>query len=212
MVIGDPGKWTARFRSIDNRLLERIVDVWPRCVAILPDHPEEDEITINLVALLMIDEKVRRFVYLIDYQFHPLGFTADGFAFSKGRIDMAVLLGQDLQVYLAYECKKLNVQYDGAKKSLATDYVAKGLVRFITEQYAEQLPIGCMLGYVMDGDCASAIASVQAAILASADAKAEGPAQALTAIQGVKRFVTMHSKATNTGNIEIRHAFLAFDR
>lgn len=41
-------------------------------------------------------------------------------------------------------------------------------MRFVTEEYAEGLPVGCMLGYVMDGDLPYGLQLVQAAIAANA--------------------------------------------
>ena len=87
----------------------------------------------------------------IEFQYEPFGYQSDGTAYSKGRIDMAVLLDQDRERYLAYECKRLNLTHSSRRSSLATLYVTKGLHRFVTEQYAEKLPVGYMLGYVLDG-------------------------------------------------------------
>jgi len=210
MTVGDPGNWNARFRSVDDRLLERIVAVWPRCVSLLKGQPEEDAITINLIALLLQDEIVRRIVYWIEYQFEPFGYTAAGVAFSKGKIDMAVLLSQDRGTYLAYECKRLNVHYNGSRQSLATVYVTEGLMRFVTGQYAEHLEIGGMLGYVMDGDCISAVSSVQAAIQANPNTRLRGSPRAFGAIGRIERFSSRHLKQTTATEIEIRHALLPF--
>src|SRR3546814_19585245 len=76
----------------------------------------------------------------------------DGQAYSKGKVDMCVVLDPGREHYLAYECKRLNVQHNGSRHSRATRYVTEGVTRFVTEQYAADLPTGCMLGYVLDGD------------------------------------------------------------
>ena len=96
---GDPAIWADRFRSLDTRFLQRVVAIWPECVAVLPSQPPEDDITVNLVNLLLKDPWARRLFYWLESQFEPFGFTADGMAYSKGRIDMA------RERYLAYECK-----------------------------------------------------------------------------------------------------------
>lgn len=36
MVLGDPGVWANQFRSLDTRLLECIISIWPDCLAVLP--------------------------------------------------------------------------------------------------------------------------------------------------------------------------------
>ena len=61
--------------------------------------------------------------------------------------------------------KRLNVPRDDGRRSLAKKYVMDGLSRFTTGQYSENLPVGCMLGYVLDGDVKSVASSVQAKII-----------------------------------------------
>src|SRR5258707_1312512 len=131
MIVGDPHAWKARFVTLDERLLSRILHVWPTCVALLPGQPEEDTITINLVALLSQDAVVRRICYLVIYQHEPFGTHPGGAKFSKGRIDVAVLLDQERERYVAYECKRLNVIHGGTRGSLATRYVKDGMMRFL---------------------------------------------------------------------------------
>lgn len=151
-MAGDPAAWADRFRSFDRRFLERVVAVWSRCLTVLPDRPDEDVITTNLVNLLARDSGILRQFHWIEYQYEPFGHTPEGTAHSKGRIDVAVFLNQDRDRYLAYECKRLNESRDDGRRSLAGEYVREGLSRFVAEQYSENLPVGCMLGYVLDGD------------------------------------------------------------
>ncbi|MEQ8836320.1 MAG: hypothetical protein RID07_05890, partial [Lacipirellulaceae bacterium] len=115
--------------------------------------------------------------------------------------------------YLAYECKRLNVSYSGARQSLATPYVNEGVKRFVTEQYAEGLPVGCMLGYVLDGDLSFAQGRVHAAITANKDAVAltNGPDSA-SPIACVERFTTDHTRPTSGKMIHVRHSLLPFPR
>jgi hypothetical protein len=116
---------------------------------------------------------------------------------------------KDRERYLAYECKRLNVINYGTRSSLATRYVTQGMMRFLTEQYAEGLPVGCMLGYVMDGDLAFALQQVTKAI---DDNKADlslvaGPTPA-SAVPGIERFQTRHKRQAD--HIELRHLLLPF--
>jgi hypothetical protein len=210
MIIGDPHVWKGRFITLDERLLNRILHVWPACMALLRGQPEEDAITINLVALLSQDAEVRRICYFIIYQQEPFGTHPSGTKFSKGKIDVAVLLDQERERYVAYECKRLNVVHNGTRGSLATRYVKDGMMRFLTEQYAEGLPVGCMLGYVMDGDLPFALTQVSGAIDAHKIplGKISG-ASPCQAIPGIERFSTLHQRA-NTSVIELRHVLLPF--
>lgn len=213
MVVGDPSQWVSHFTSIDDRLLARIVAVWPQCVSKLPPNPDEDTITINLRSLLTKDAEARRIFHYLEYQFEPEGFTPDGMAFSKGKIDLAVMLDQGYTHYLAYECKRLNVYFSGARQSLATPYVNEGLKRFTTEQYAEGLPVGCMLGYVLDGDVDFALGRVHAAINTNkVDIGLVGTPAVGAAIGLAERFSTDHVRPASGNAIHVRHSLLPFPK
>ena len=211
MVVGDPSAWAARFRRLDVRFLERVVAVWPSCVEVLPDDPCEDAITENLVAKVLKDAQARRLFHYLEYHYEPFGYTPEGRAFSKGEIDMAVLLDQERDRYLAYECKRLNVARNGGTRSLATEYVRKGLRRFVIEKYAAGLPIGCMLGYVLDGDAPGARTKVLAAIAAErANVGLLGQPERQTSIGPSPRFSSRHERGPGALEIEVRHALLPF--
>ena len=211
MVIGDPTAWAKRFRSLDVRFLQRIVAVWPKCVSMLPNQPVEDAITINLVNILSEDPQTRRLFYWLEFQYEPFGFAPNGTAYSKGKIDMALFLDRERERYLAYECKRLNVVHNGKKSSLATLYVTEGLIRFVTEQYAENLLVRCMLGYVLDGNVRVAQTKIHAAINKKKFdiGLTAGPAQDHS-IGSVKRFFSRHRRSVLGQEIEIRHALLPF--
>ena len=209
MAAGDPTAWAGRFRSFDERFLERVVAVWPRCLAILPPQPDEDTITVNLVNLLQRDPDTRSRFHWIEFQYEPFGYTPEGTAYSKGRVDMAVILDQDRDTYLAYECKRLNERRDGSRRSLARQYVMHGLSRFTTGQYSENLPVGCMLGYVVDGDVKYAALSVRAKIVGRGqDVALVVKPRDDSAIGNATRFYTRHRRGSNGSEIEIRHALL----
>ena len=209
MIVGDPQAWKHRFITVDERLLQRILHLWPACVALLPGQPNEDTITINLVDLLSKDAVVRRICYFVTYQHEPFGTHPGGAKFSKGKIDIAVLLDQERERYVAYECKRLNVT-NNSRASLATRYVNDGMMRFLTEQYAEGLPVGCMLGYVMDGDLAFALTQINAAVAAQKAPLGLTAAPASgQSIPGIERFSTGHQRADKS-QIELRHVLLPF--
>ena len=211
MVVGDAQSWAKRFRSLDTRILQCVVDIWPKCLAILPNQPYEDTITLNLIDILLKDPKSRHLFYWIEFHFEPLGYTSDGAAYSKGIIDMAVILDRDREKYLAYECKRLNVVRNGKKNTQATLYVTDGIIRFVEERYAENLPVGCMLGYVLDGDVSSACSKIQNAIVTNKNIIGfiVGSIQDIS-LDSVKRFSSRHLR-NNSQEIEIRHALLPFD-
>lgn len=210
MIVGDPHEWKGRFITLDERLLSRILVLWPACVALLPGQPDEDTITINLVALLSNDVVVRRICYFVIYQHEPFGTHPGGAKFSKGKIDIAIVLDQERERYVAYECKRLNVIHAGSRGSLATRYVKDGMMRFLTEQYAAGLPVGCMLGYVMDSDLPFSLTQVTASIDAEKAplGLTNGSAQ-VKPNAGIERFSTLHNRPSGS-DIEIRHVLLPF--
>jgi hypothetical protein len=209
MLVGDPTFWVSKFRSFDDRFLERVVAVWPRCLAVLPSQPNEDSITANLVEILLQDPDTLRHFHWIEFQFEPFGHTLGARAYSKGRVDMAVFLDQDRDRYLAYECKRLNERRGDSRRSLAGSYVNDGISRFVSGQYSENLPVGCMLGYVLDGDLAYAEKRVRAKIkqchLKIALVLKPG---SKTAIGRTIRFCSRHRRQSDGAEIEIWHALL----
>jgi hypothetical protein len=209
MLVGDPDQWRSKFVSFDERLFARILHLWPACIGLLPGQPEEDDITINLVDLLWKDPVVRRLCHYVEYHFEPWGIDVNGARFSKGQIDIGVLIEYDRDRYLAYECKRLNVLNGRSRSSLATRYVTQGMMRYLTEQYAEGLSVGCMIGYVMDGDLPFALQQVTKTIHdhKSDLALISGPTAA-TAVARAERFGTEHKRASDP--IELRHVLLPF--
>jgi hypothetical protein len=82
------------------------------------------------------------------------------------------------------------------------------MMRFMTEQYAEHLPVGCMLGYVLDGDLPFAQGRLANAITGHVPlALIAGPTP-LTALNTIERFKTRHKRQAGS-EIEIRHALLS---
>ena len=211
MPDGNPATWAARLGVLDVRLLQRVAGVWSECRGNLPAQAEEDVITFNLVQFLRKDPLVREWFHSVAFQYHPAGYEANGLAYSKGRIDMAVLLDPLAEGYLAYECKRLNIVRADGRRSLATEYVMGGLYRFIAGQYSENLPVGCMLGYVLDGDVTYAASSVRARIVERDQdiALVMGPRDE-PAIGMATRFSSRHRRISGNDEIEIRHALLPF--
>ncbi len=211
MVLGDAALWTSLFQTVDTRLLQRMSHVWPTIQNVLGEQPDEDTITLNLVEALLRDNVVRRICHWLEFQFEPAGYSEEGAAYSKGKIDIAVFLDFERARYLAYECKRLNVRNDGKRSSLATTYVKDGVMRFVSEQYAKRLPIGCMLGYVMDGDMAFARKRVRSAIKAEKiNIRLESGPNLTASVHSVERFSTTHNRLATRSRIEIRHALIPF--
>jgi len=208
-MIGNPAAWLSQYRSLDRRVMALVAMVWRGCIAKLPAQPDEDTITIQLVDALSRHPGAR-LLGVVVYQFEPFGEHPGGFLYSKGKIDMAVQLDRTRRQYLAYECKRLNVILGGGRRSLATQYVMEGLHRFITEQYAEGLPVGCMLGYVLDGDVPFARAKIIEALRRKKrDVGLVGATRTTVTPPSAEGFVSDHVRRSGAA-IEIRHTMLPF--
>lgn len=211
MIYGDGSRWLPHFRSLAERLAPYFVTMVPACAQVLGPRAKEDEITRGLVDRLMKNAEVRAFAFVQD-QFHPYRTDDDGRVDSLGQIDFVVSAGcgWPRDVYLAYECKRLNVVADTGQKYLATEYVKQGVWRFVTEQYSEGLPFACMLGYVLDGRVCVAKRKVQGAIRRNAVmVSLVGTPESVRGPQRSIQFTTVHSRARSGTAIVLRHALVS---
>ena len=201
MVSGERRAWVVKFRVTERKFLRCVARTWWQAIAHLPRSSCEDTITYALVCNVNRDAEARSAFYC-DYQFYTTVTL---------HVDMAVIVHNDRSTYLGYECKRLNVTgTDGARRSQAGAYVGEeGMMRFVTEKYSENLPVGCMLGYVMDGNLSFAYAKIEAVIMAKGqDLGLEGPLEAEPPIAPAQRFVTKHAR--DGKRIEMHHALLPF--
>ena len=204
-------EWKKRFVKLDELFLHDLSIIWPIIVNSLRDDAHEDEITVKLVDLFLKEYSSRRYFHAMAYQFAPFGKNAKGESHVKGYIDFALLLDRSRILYLAYECKRLNVAFRGGMESLAGKYVKDGVMRYVSERYGENLPFGCMLGYVMDGDIEIAKQKVGKAIrsVRNPNAALENGPTDLAPVGSFIRFATIH-KRSGGKRIEIRHTMLQF--
>ena len=210
MVSGERRSWVVRFRVLDRKFLCCVARVWQRSIAHLPRSSCEDTITVALVDALSRDAEARGGFYC-EFQFHPFTRSPRGPLTGTSHVDIAVIVGHDRTAYLAYECKRLNVTgADGARRSQVGAYVGDdGMMRFVTEKYAEGLPVGCMMGYVMDGDLDFAFLRIQAAMREEQSTLGlGGEPEEDPPIDIIRRFVTEHERDGRW--MEIRHALLPF--
>lgn len=153
MLVGSPDIWLTHFRSLGEQMSEAIEAAWPICIAPLQakkgSMTHEDHITVHLVNALRRAKKVPG---RIEYQYPLLVQDANGNVSHPSNIDFVLTVGDDEDVYLAYECKRLNVPYAARMRNLCAPYVEEGLMRFVTGQYSNGLPMATMIGYVMNGD------------------------------------------------------------
>ena len=206
MTNGWYGDWADELKYYEDQMLERICLLLPVCIATLGENPKEDDITLNLVKRLERDPQAWKIFYNCEFQFESTEIDARGAYRSKGKIDMAVFMGEDRERYLAYEAKRLNVKTGRGIASLAVPYVKEGVARFVSGQYAEGLPVACMLGYVLNGDMDTLVSKLNQALKEHRVAVAlrSGPTP-LPPAHGARRFETDHDRPSGSP-ITLRHA------
>lgn len=210
MLAGDPAALLPHFISLEDRVAAAVEAAWPTCIAPLQAVKDtmthEDFITNHLVDALV---RKKAFPGRIVPQYALLALNAQQLLYVGSKIDFVLTIGDDEDVYLACECKRLNVPYKTKTRALAHEYVRDGLTRFVTGQYANGLPLAMMIGYVMDANVAFANERLKKALqrskLISLKSIDHPPAAAGKPI----RFFTTHQCAAGH-NIEVRHTLLGW--
>lgn len=211
MLVGSLNAWLPHFRSIEERVSAAIEVAWPVCIAPLQSQKNslthEDHITQHLVQALIRTKMVPgRLVY----QYTLLIEDEDGNVSVPSKIDFVVTVGDDEDVYLACECKRLNVTYNTGVRGLFDKYVDDGVMRFVTGQYSKGLPLAMMLGYVMDARTHQARRGVKRAMaVRSASIRLQFERDDPDANGRLLRFYTTHACLPNY-TIEVVHNFLAW--
>lgn len=208
MILGDRTKWLAEFKGYDARFIERVCQILPETIQTLGQNPEEDDITHNLRMRFHHDDVLRRMFYSWETQFEPPGLTPSGKYAREGIIDLVLFWDQDPSRYLAYEAKRLNATMPSGFQPLSGKYVSDGLARYVSEKYAEGLPFGGMLGYVLDGDLPAASDRISRVL----ESKSQKLALcclpgSLPNIGSALRFQTRHVRR-NGAEIEVVHTLL----
>lgn len=211
MNVGDDCDLLDNFRVLSDRLLPHIVRLLPSCVHSLGAELDEDAITRNLVTGLAELSDVRRVGVLL-YHFEPFRVDDRGNQLSTGQIDFILQpFGVwNRELYVAYECKRLNVRGSRGTRSRASEYVLNGVSRFVTEQYSARLPLACMLGYVEDGNVSTANQKIRKKI---------DECSSLTSVIGLPvtlsegsryiQFETVHARPGSGEELTIRHQLVS---
>lgn len=207
MIFGDAASWRTRLIDVHSEILSRIAIAWPQCASHFNSLTSEDRITDQLTLALRRDSVCRRF--LIFSQYRLLSDDCKGDVVTKGVVDIAVFMHLNNDIYLAFECKRLSLSYSGRRSSQAGAYTEQGLMRFVSAQYAQSLPSGAMIGYVMDGDVEWSRRRLAAAIGDRAPRlRLEGSFEELPAVEFIRCFRTLHYRDGDQVAFEVRHSLL----
>ena len=211
VLAGDLDKWLPHFRGLEERVASAVEAAWPACVAPLQSEENamshEDHITKHLVQSL---KRMKSFPGRFVYQYTLLAEDDHSNVSMPSIIDFVLTIGDDEDVYLACECKRLNVPYKTGTRGLFDEYVVEGLMRFVSGQYANGLPAAMMLGYVMDARTDHAHRGVKRAIASRSTAlRLQYVQDAPVIADRPLRFHTTHL-CTPRHVIKVAHTFLAW--
>ncbi|HEX3152029.1 MAG TPA: hypothetical protein VHR66_28405 [Gemmataceae bacterium] len=159
-VIGDPGLWSNTFpEDLVPRILDLVTDTWEGF-----EKPAANDHEVPIT---------RRFKHRLkqakDYRKLPVRIERElaeddpATGAELGRIDLKFLPAMSAleEVYFAFECKRLNALVNGTRRTLASEYVTEGMMRFVTGQYSASMAHGGMIGYILDGKRDDAIRLVE---------------------------------------------------
>ena len=211
MLAGSLDEWLHHFRGLEERVVEAVEAAWPVCIAPLKSKKDamthEDHITEHLVQSLI---RTKLLPGRIIYQYTLLAEDATGNVSAPSNIDFVLTIGDDEDVYLACECKRLNVPYKRGVRALVGEYVDEGLMRFVTGQYSSGLPLAMMLGYVMNAKTDAARRGIGRIIAVRSSAIGLRSERNATIVSGRPvRFYTTHACASGY-DIEVAHTLLAW--
>lgn len=211
MLAGRLDEWLPHFRGLEERVAEAVEAAWPICIAPLQskknEMTHEDHITEHLVQSLI---RTKSLPGRIIYQYSLLAEDDLGNVSISSNIDFVLTIGDNENVYLACECKRLNVPYRSRIRGLVGEYVDEGLMRFITGQYSNGLPAAMMLGYVMNAKSDRARSGVKRAMARRSVAiglRSDRDAQVVSGRP--LRFHTTHTCVSGS-EIEVAHTFLSW--
>jgi len=152
--------WTDTFpEDLLPQLLDLVIKSW----VTFPQPSGSDlEVPITKKFVVHLRSNQNRSVHLFRIEWESTVLDEKGA--QRGRIDIRFTHGYSAIEYFSCECKLLNkTNKHGRWSSLAGEYISKGVMRYVNEQYSGGSN-GGMLGYVMDGDTDKAIKCINEAI------------------------------------------------
>jgi len=208
-VFGSPKDWADLIDPMVPTILHLVIECWTE-MPVIDDTHHEDDITIRLSKILRQNRTARDLPFQIDPQMVELEPEEGN---QTGRMDIAFrpLVPRE-DIYFCLEVKLLNVMHNGRRRSLASEYVKQGMMRFISGKYSKAVLHGGMAGYVRDGDTKHAISRVavnikkQNAALGMEPADTLGPSSVIEKDDRVRE--TNHKRKGN--RFLIHHIFLPF--
>jgi hypothetical protein len=157
MISGDPSAWDDFFQqALVPTVLSLVVETWDKMAKPVPTDLE-DAISIKLYAAMKKGKDRNKHPFLIRYQDVEVDFDLEK---ETGRKDIVFYPSTQEEIYFCLEAKRLNATVSGVCRSLADEYVKKGMQRFVDRKYSSSVRHGGMLAYVLDGKIAEAIKAI----------------------------------------------------
>lgn len=210
--IGSPGDWLGFIDSQVPAIIDMVIETWESFEAPYCDELE-DRITAGFVVALRHSRVRCDLPFRIDPQLVELD-PAPGE--EEGRMDIVFSPPATREdIYFCLECKRLNVCSKNGVRGYYSEYVIKGMLRFIRGQYAQAARNGAMVGYVLDGNIQTAIQGVENNLEPNApDLGMESPAQfskSSIRAEDERMRETEHNRKKGLGRFLLHHIFLPSD-
>lgn len=191
-------------------ILDLVVASWEEMPSPASDETE-DNITIALCRRLMQNRSTRSLPFQVRTQVMELEPMPGE---DLGRLDIAFIpLVPREDIYFCLESKRLNVLKNGVVRTYASEYVLRGMLRFISGQYSRMVHHGGMIGYVLDGRVSDAMSHVEDNIRQrhqDLGMNPPGAFQPSTLLPSDSRArETLHKRAHETSLFRIHHLFMA---
>lgn len=157
-VAGIPDDWINLIDTFVPDILDVVITTWEEMPSPAPDA-EEDPTTEALCRSLRQHPRRCDLPFQIHIQLVELEPAAGA---DLGRMDIVFTPFLPCErIYFCLECKRLNVWTGGQVRPYTSEYVTNGMMRFAQGQYSSVVRHGGMLGYVLDGNVADALANVE---------------------------------------------------
>lgn len=160
-VFGSPKNWANLIDPMVPTILHLVLECWTE-MPVIEDTDREDDITVGLCKILRQNRTARDLPFQIDPQMVELEPEEGN---QTGRMDITFrpLIPRE-DIYFCLEGKLLNIIRNRRRRSLASEYVKQGMMRFISGKYSKEVFHAGMAGYVRDGNTKHAISRVAANI------------------------------------------------
>lgn len=208
MIVGDASGWADAFPDdLLPEILDLVCSVW---TALKKPQPNDKETPTSkrMCAAIRQSLGIRRLPLRVDVETVLIDDTGEN---EIGRLDLRFTSASyHPEAYFSLECKRLCVD-DGKKfRTLATEYVNDGMMRYVAGRYAPRRRHGGMIAYVHTGTRDEAISKVDDVVRANASAlRMSTPAQLqaspLCPGNGAAR---MSAHTRTSGEFSIHHLFL----